>query len=165
MTTNIKKIILFTLGLLASSYLFTRFYESRLFLWETRKKWGQNELQVEKFKQGSYKTKASMAYSAVKQQYGHGWKKEEIIKQLGPSHIKDDQFSRWYKKAIGYRLERRQPNSWNLMFYYNNQGVVTAVKIERQILGDTVFSAVAYGLLAPVLILYFMADRVLAAWQ
>ena len=58
----IKKIILTTATLLVVSNLFTRFYESRLFLWEIKHKWGQQELQAHEFKTEADKIKSNQQW-------------------------------------------------------------------------------------------------------
>lgn len=163
----LKKIILFVTAVAMGSFLFTYFYGSSLFMWEVKLIWPTmraQDVQPDEFKKGSHRLKASMAYTAVKNQYAKGWKIDDVVKQLGPADINNNKFSRWYKRAIGYKLEKLQPNSWNLVFYYNKKGVVTDVRIERQILGDTVFGAVIHGLAAPVIMLYFVAHRILDPW-
>ena len=158
----IKKIILTTATLLVVSNLFTRFYESRLFLWEIKHKWGQQELQAHEFKTEADKIKSTMAYSAVKTQYGKGRKKEKIVEQLGPADVGHETSARWHKKAIGYSLEDWQDNPWHLVFYYNKQGLITRAVVERQLADDTVWGVVGNALIAPALMLYFIVRRVLA---
>lgn len=159
MNKNIKKIIFIALVFIAASYMFTRFYESQFFLWEAKNKWGHDNMQAIKFKQSVYAKKSSMAYMAVSTQYAISWKREKLIKALGPDETDVKNYSRWYDKAVTYKIETNDINPWRLAFYYNQRGEVVRVRIEKKIYTFSFYSTAIDFIFTPFKIIYYVAQR------
>ncbi len=122
----IKKSVLFLVGTVVLFSLFY-FYNNRLFLFEARLLWPQNEFEQEKFRLGSIEDRAAMSVNLIERGELIGMPINLIPQYLGPStgdyYHQDTNYT--------YQLTDRGSADWILTFVSNDEGTVSKIFIRK----------------------------------
>ena len=63
---------------IGATYLYTYYIESRLFIWEVKRIWGDKKFEATKFQHAGLDERFAMAANLIKKKYGIGWSKKRL---------------------------------------------------------------------------------------
>lgn len=97
---------------------------------ETEKRWGKSDFSVEKFKNGSVESRASMAASLLQHKNNFlGLDRSEIRARLGD--YSGYYISGMYPTYLIQDAKNRNEEAWQLVFLIDNKGKITDIVVHK----------------------------------